>query len=124
MMTAFPIRSTRRAPDLLLVLSLTYVFATMQVRFRDTQYLLGIALFLLFYLTPVFWDASKVSEPYRGLMNLNPIAVLLNAYRAILVRGEWPDVAPLLMVAGASAIALMMSFGLFSLVRNRFAEEL
>ena len=108
----------------LLILSLTYFFATLQVKFRDTQYLLGIALFLLFYVTPVFWDAATVAEPYRSLMNLNPVAVLLNAYRAILMRAEWPDLVPLLVVAGGSALAVAMAFGLFSLIRNRFVEEL
>ena len=107
-----------------LTLSLAYFIATLQVKFHDTQYLLGIVLFLGFYITPVFWDGSAVEEPYRSAMALNPIAVLLDAYRAILVRGEWPNPIPLIIIALGSAAALGLGYGLFAFARNRFVEEL
>lgn len=107
-----------------LILSLAYIVATLQVRFRDTQYLLGIVLFLFFYLTPVFWDAKSVPEPYRSIMLLNPVATILNAYRAILVRGEWPDVIPLLTFFVGSMVVLALGYTVFSMARHRFVEEL
>ena len=107
-----------------LILSLAYIVATLQVRFRDTQYLLGIGLFLFFYLTPVFWDAANVPEPFRSIMQWNPVALLLNAYRAILVRGEWPEPIPLLQVAVGSIVVLTLGYTMFCLARDRFVEEL
>src|SRR6185369_10470199 len=98
-----------------LTLSLAYIVATLQVKFRDTQYLLGIVLFLFFYLTPVFWDDTSIPEPYRTIMHFNPVAVLLNAYRAILVRGQWPEFIPLLTVGAGSLVVLSMGYSLFSL---------
>jgi lipopolysaccharide transport system permease protein len=106
------------------ILSLAYVVATLQVRFRDTQYLLGIVLFLFFYLTPVFWDATSIPEPYRTIMHFNPAAVLLDAYRAILVRAQWPAFIPLFAVGAGSIAFLTLSYTLFSLAHNRFVEEL
>ena len=110
--------------QLLLTLSIAYFVATLQVKFRDTQYLLGIALFLFFYLTPIFWDDSNIPEPYRAMMRFNPVAVILNAYRSILIRQEWPDPLPVAAVALGAAFLLLMSYTLFSAVRNRFVEEL
>ena len=107
-----------------LILSMAYVVATLQVRFRDTQYLVGIGLFLFFYLTPVFWDATSVPDPYRSIMQWNPVALLLNAYRAILVRGEWPDSVSLIKVAAGSIVVLMLGYTMFSQARDRFVEEL
>ena len=107
-----------------LTLSLAYVVATLQVKFRDTQYLLGIALFLFFYLTPVFWDDTSIPEPYHSIMHFNPVAVLLNAYRAILVRGHWPDFIPLLTVGIGSMAFLTLGYTLFVMARDRFVEEL
>lgn len=107
-----------------LLLSLSYILATLQVTFRDTQYLLGIFLFLFFYLTPVFWDASSMPEPYRAIMMANPVASLLTAYRTILMRGQWPAVMPLGVVALVSIGFSCVSFLLFMRARDRFVEEL
>lgn len=108
----------------LFVSSLAYIVATLQVRFRDTQYLLGIGLFLFFYLTPVFWDVKTIPEPYHSIMLMNPVAMILDGYRAVLMRGAWPDPLPLLGVAGLSVVVLTLGFAGFNLARHRFVEEL
>jgi lipopolysaccharide transport system permease protein len=112
------------AVQFIMTLSLAYVFAALQVRFRDTQYLLGIGLFLAFYLTPVFWDDSMVPEGFRAVMQLNPVTVVISSYRAILLRQHWPDTLPLLAVGLGSVVALLLSYALFSMARDRFVEEL
>lgn len=110
--------------ELMLIISLSYIVASIQVRFRDLQYLLGIVLFLGFYLTPVFWDASTVSDEYRYLLEMNPVTTLLNAYRSILLHGSWPDLQPLLTVAAGSIVVLTFGIGMFAIARTRFVEEL
>jgi homopolymeric O-antigen transport system permease protein len=112
------------AVQFVLVLSFAYIVATLQVKFRDTQYLLGIVLFLVFYLTPVFWDDTAIPEPFKSVMRLNPVSILLSGYRAILVRGVWPDPVPLLAVAGGSIMVLGLGYMVFSMARDRFVEEL
>jgi lipopolysaccharide transport system permease protein len=110
--------------ELMMVLGLAYIVATLQVKFRDTQYLLGIVLFLMFYLTPVFWAETSIQEPYRSVMQWNPIGVVLNGYRTILIKGQWPDSVPLLAVAAGSLALLVMAYMLFSIKRDRFVEEM
>jgi lipopolysaccharide transport system permease protein len=105
-------------------LSLAYIVATLQVSFRDTQHLLGIGLLLMFYLTPIFWDSNQISEPFRTLMLLNPVASLLGAYRSIVMQARVPSIAPLLTVAVISAAILRIGQKLFLQARNRFVEEL
>jgi len=105
-------------------LSLAYLMATFYVTFRDTQYLLGVVLQLLFYLTPVFYDASAIPARYQLLYGLNPMIHLLNAYRAILLRGELPEPLWSLLVLGLLAIGLLIfSYGHFTRVSYRFVEE-
>ena len=108
----------------MLTMSIAYLVATLQVRFRDTQYLLGIFLFLFFYLTPVFWDASLVPEPFHSFLLLNPVGTLLNNYRDIFMRGQVPALLPLAVVAGISFVALALGYLLFLQARDRFVEEL
>ena len=108
----------------LFILSLGYIFAAFQVRFRDVQYLLGIALFLLFYLTPVFYDGGGLPAGLRPYYELNPMVHLLEAYRDILTRGEMPAAMPLLVVTSVSAAVLALSYAGFLRARNRFVEEM
>lgn len=108
----------------LLTVSLAYLTATCHVFFRDTQHLLSLLLLLLFYLTPVFYDVSAVPDPYWQYYGINPLVHLLEAYRAILLRGALPD-SPLLILIGALAGALLwVNASIFLRVKYRFAEEL
>ena len=107
-----------------LSVSIAYILATLQVRFRDTQYLLGIFLFLFFYVTPVFWDGSTLPAAYRRIFSLNPLAGLLTAYRDILMNGRWPALQSLAAVAFISSIMAIGCFFLFLRARDRFVEEL
>ena len=79
------------AVQFVLTLSWAYLVAALHVTFRDTQHLLGIALMLGFYLTPIFYDASILPSRYAWRYGLNPVAVLLNAYRELLIFGRLPD---------------------------------
>jgi lipopolysaccharide transport system permease protein len=108
----------------LLTASLAYIVATLQVTFRDTQYLLGISLFLFFYLTPVFWDASAMPEKFRWIFEINPLGMLLNDYRGILMRSQWPPVQQLTLLAAGSGVLLAFGYHLFLRARDRFVEEL
>lgn len=108
----------------LLTLSLSYMTAALQVVFRDIQYLLGIILTLTFFMTPIFYDASAIPEYYRWLYDLNPLAQLVTAYRAIFLYGEIPNLLPLLIIGGGSMGLLYVSLRIFMRTSYRFVEEL
>jgi lipopolysaccharide transport system permease protein len=112
------------ALQLTLMMGLAYLIASVHVTFRDTQYLLGVSLQLLFFLTPVFYDAGTIPEDYRWLYRLNPMVHLLDAYRAIIMRGELPD--PLgLSVLGVIAVCLIyFGYAIFVRASYAFVEEL
>lgn len=110
--------------QLTLTLGLAYLVASLHVAFRDTQYLLGVLLQMLFFLTPVFYDASTIPERYRWLYRLNPMAHLLDAYRAILMRGELPDALSLAVLGVIAACLLYFGWLVFIRASYVFVEEL
>jgi lipopolysaccharide transport system permease protein len=107
-----------------LTLSLGYMVAALHVAFRDTQHLLGVALMLLFYLTPIFYDASIFPQRLRVIYYLNPLVHLVGAYRAILTRGELPDMWPLLILGISAAGLLWLGLTAFTRASYGFVEEL
>jgi lipopolysaccharide transport system permease protein len=108
----------------LFTLSLSYFIAALHVTFRDTQYLMGIVLLLGFYLSPVFYDTSSIPERYQGLYGLNPMAILIGAYRDLLINGRLPDVITLLILSLTSAGLLWLGYRVFTQASYKFAEEL
>lgn len=105
-------------------LSLVYVLAAVHVLFRDAQYLLGVALLLGFYLSPVFYDIASVPERFRPLYWLNPLAMLIDAYRAVLLRGETPRLLPLLALLVVALVLSAFGVSVYLRASYHFAEEL
>jgi ABC-type polysaccharide/polyol phosphate export permease len=108
----------------LLVLGLGYLVATVNVTFRDTQHLLAVVFRLLFFLTPVFYDATSVPARYQTLYRLNPMFHLIAAYRAVFIQGAPPDYRALLAMAAFSGGLLWLGHTVFTRASARFAEEL
>lgn len=112
------------ALQFILTLSLAYFVATANVMFRDTQHLLGVFLQLLFFLSPIFYEASAVPVAYQPLYRLNPMVHLIDAYRAVLLRGTLPVWLPLLLLGMLGACLLYVSLKVFLRMSYRFVEEL
>ena len=84
----------------LLPLFLVYVFvftmgvsllvSTLVVFFRDTQYLYGIFLTALNYLTPIFYPVSMLPKWLQELMIVNPMYNYITMFRKIILYGQWP----------------------------------
>ena len=107
-----------------LILSLAYFVASLHVTFRDVQYILGILLMLGFYMTPILYDASIVPERYQPLYRLNLMGHVIDAYRAVLLHGELPNLGRLAVVGAASTALLVLGYAFFRRASSRFAEEI
>ncbi|MEI4473683.1 ABC transporter permease [Frigidibacter sp. MR17.24] len=112
------------AVQFLLSLACAVPVARLNVRFRDTQHLVAVIFMAAFYLTPIFYSADRVPGALRSVYMLNPMAILLDGYRKILIYGEWPDAGPIIVVAAIAAVLLAWSYRSFTRASMRFAEEL
>jgi lipopolysaccharide transport system permease protein len=81
-------------------------------------------LLLGFYLSPIFYEASAIPQQYQLLYRLNPMVTLIEAYRSILIEGEFPGFFGLLLLSIISIILLSIGYRLFKYGRSRFVEEL
>jgi len=108
----------------LFTLGLAYLVATFHVRFRDTQYLLRVLLQLTFYLTPVFYEPTAIPERYQILYRLNPMVFLVDGYRAVLIRGEFPRPGYTVITTLVAGAVLLAGLHVFRLASQRFVDEL
>ncbi len=106
--------------EFVLIAGLGFIFATLNVFYRDVAHLVGVALTLLFYLTPVFYQSEAVGGSYRFLYTINPMAVLVKSYRAIFFYGTFPEWDSLALAAIVSSAILALGF----LVYKRRSNEM
>lgn len=112
------------AGQLVLCAGLVLLLAPLQVYLRDVRQLVGIAVAVGFWLTPVFYRRAQVPEEISWLYDANPLAYLLEAQRQLLIAGTLPDAEPLLAV-GAFAIALFVAgWVVFGRLRHSLPEHL
>lgn len=112
------------AVEFVLILGLSYPLAAVHVWFRDTQYFLKVGLQLLFFLTPVFYEARAIPENFRGLYRFNPMVGVVDGYRDVIVRGVLPPLQTWLNLLGVSLVILVLGLAAFKRASRHFADEL
>ncbi len=108
----------------LLILGFSYLVASTNVLFRDTQHLLAVILRLFFFLTPIFYEASMLPDRYGSLYRINPMVAVVEAYRAILMGDRPLNWGSLLWPALLAIFMCVMGYAIFRRVNYRFVEEL
>ncbi len=115
----------------LFLLALAYLLSASNVYFRDAQHLVGVLLSAWFFASPAMYDLSIVQNVAAkwpivlDLYLLNPMAVIITAYRALIL----PGVAfPCSWAAAAGAciplILLPIAYRVFQRAQRNFADML
>jgi ABC-type polysaccharide/polyol phosphate export permease len=109
--------------QLLLVIGLSTLLASVSVFFRDLGPLLDIVLMLMFYITPIIYPIERVPDRFEWLMKINPMASLIEAWRELFLFGSFPDVDiwPALVL---TTVTLMLGLFLFRRLEGHFADAL
>jgi lipopolysaccharide transport system permease protein len=111
--------------QLLLCLGPGYVLATAHVRVRDTSQVVGIVMRLLFYGTPIMYDADRlIGTPLQFLYDFNPLAHVIQAQRDVLLHGRWPEPGPLVVICVISGALTLAGMRLFDAVAPDFVDEI
>jgi lipopolysaccharide transport system permease protein len=108
----------------LLIMSLSYLLAALNVTFRDTQHTLEVLLQLFVYLSGVFYVVDQLPDAAKRWLYLNPMVHVINAYRAILLDGQAPNWLPLGIIGLIAAGILPIGYQIFKRQSYRFVEEL
>ena len=79
----------------------------------DLRVIIDNGMRALLFLSGIFFDISSIDTSYRFVFDLNPIAVLIDNLRAVLLHGQPPDwwqlaaVLAFSVLAGAAGLAIM-----------------
>ena len=103
-------------------LGIAYLFAALNVLYRDMTQLVGLVLMMWMYLSPVMYAASTLNSTLQGLLLMNPMGGILQAERDLIFVGHVTQ-APFLWSAAAWAgLAFVGGLAIFKRVEPLFAE--
>lgn len=108
--------------QMILTFGVTLIGATALVFYRDVRFLVPLFLQLWLYASPVIYPVSLIPARWRDLYFLNPMAGLLEGYRAVLLHGRLPDMQALATATVISLALSIVGYAWFKRLEPRFAD--
>ena len=114
--------------EYILCLGIALIVSSITVYLRDLQYILGIFVMALQYMTPVMFGVDMVERSGAGqwlilIFNLNPMTPIIKIYRQIIYYGEVPELSSLLLAVVVGVVFIIIGEILFKKLQKGFAEE-
>ena len=107
----------------MLSLGMLFILSAINVYVRDIEYLVQFIMNLVFYATPIIYNVSIFPAKFRWVLYLNPLAHLIDAYRAIFYYKTMPNLTSLGIVGLISFVVLVLGYLIFKRMEKGFAEE-
>lgn len=100
-------------PPLILLATLTALafglwLSSLNVRYRDINYVAPFLVQIWMYLTPVIYGASLIPEQFRFVLALNPLTLVVDGFR-------WALLGPAMPVFQASPWLYVLSLGVLTM---------
>jgi ABC-type polysaccharide/polyol phosphate export permease len=108
--------------QLIFTAALSLLISSFNLFYRDIQYLLNLIISLWFYLTPILYPVEQFPEKYRFIFSLNPMSVIINAYRQTILGGGPPNLNSLGVAALTSIIFYLVAYLIFKKSEGQFAD--
>ena len=99
-----------------LIVSVVSFLSSIMPFFPDLRVIIDNFLLMLLFMSGIFYDISRLPESIQSYLWLNPMAVMINMYRRLLLEGLSPDWLHLMPVVLFSMAAMMVA----GLILRRF----
>lgn len=119
--------------EMMFIAGLSFLLATANVFYRDTEHILEILMQAWFFLTPIFYQITILPENAQILgmtvnvqlwsRRLNPMASLVASYRDVLYRGNFTGADFFLRTLLTCFLMLVIGYLVFCRFSRAFGEE-
>lgn len=111
-------------PMLPMLLGLGWLLSSLGVYIRDIGQMIGMAISLLMFMSPIFYSTAHLSPRMQFWMHLNPLTLLIEQTRAVLLNGQWPDWGALGLHFAVMSVVALIGGLCFAALRKGFADVL
>jgi ABC-type polysaccharide/polyol phosphate export permease len=108
----------------LFAIGVGWIVSSLQVYLRDTAQVLNVVMTLWFWITPIFISEQMVPARFRFLMQYNPLAYVVRAYRERLLSVRPPDLTDFAILCAYAVTAFVLGGLFFRHLKRGFADVL
>ncbi len=110
--------------EFILILGINFILSAITVFVHDVDHFVSVALTLGFYATPIVYLSTMLPVKFQWAMTVNPMAVLVEAYRTVLYNHQYPSFIALIIWGVLSLLILILGYLIFKKLEKSFVEEL
>jgi ABC-type polysaccharide/polyol phosphate export permease len=110
--------------QVLFILGLSYIMAVLGTYLPDLGEVMRPVIRGTFFLTPILWPPERLPESIRWVVDYNPLAYLVNAYREAVLFGNLPGTLSTVYFTLFSVALFVAGFALFNRLKGGFADRL
>jgi lipopolysaccharide transport system permease protein len=108
----------------LILYGASLILASLFVYFRDLNQVWDVVLQAGFFLSPIVYPITIIPAAYLDYYMLNPITVLIETYREILLYGVTPSLFSIISLLAVGGVMVTAGVLVFKRLERRFAEEI
>jgi len=123
--------------QLLFTLGISFILATVNVFYRDTQIVMEVVMLAWFFMTPIFYPIEEIGrggwhvgslalsgyDVQRLWRIVNPMASIISSYRDVLYYGAQPGIDFFMRTAATAFLFLVVGYLVFLRYSPVFGEE-
>ena len=110
------------AVEVAFLAAVALIVSALNVFYRDIKYIVPLVVQLGLFVTPVIYSVSKVPAFLRPWYMLNPMAVVIDGIRRVILHGQPPEFTSLLVTTGLVVVLSVAAFAYFKRVEVKFAD--
>jgi lipopolysaccharide transport system permease protein len=112
------------APLFPLLAGLAWLLSALGVYVRDISHISGLLVTVLLFVSPIFFPVDALGETFRQLMYFNPLTIIIEQARAVLLWGNAPNFFLLLGYSVVSCCIAWFGYSVFQKARGGFSDVL
>lgn len=111
-------------PLYLFLIGTSWFLAALTVYVRDLVHVIGLVVSAVMFMTPVFYPLRSVSEQMQAMLLLNPLTVVIEGIRSVVIEGTVPDWQGLALLWAVALLVMQAGWWWFRRLREGFADVL
>jgi lipopolysaccharide transport system permease protein len=105
-----------------LLCGVSWILASLGVYLRDIQQIMQLVCTLLLFLSPIFYPASSLPTWLQPYIWLNPLAIMVEQFRAVVIMGNSIDITHVVLMTCLNVIIMCIGYWGFQRTRGGFAD--
>ena len=98
--------------------------AAVAVYLRDVVQVVSLGLTVWMFLSPIVYPMEMVPEKFQTLLWMNPVTLLVDGYRGIILEGRCPTLIAWMTLGSVAAISYGLGYWMFQRLKPGFSDVL